>query len=80
MYQKDLTKYELSRFKGCSCRICNTPIMNDEPFEMIKHKSGKCTYYVFIHTICLFYPKKRVSFGEILDKINSDREDISLVN
>lgn len=82
MLQKELTKYELSRFKKNSvCKICGNPIASSESFEMIKHKSGKCINYAFIHTACIFQPKRTFNFGDILNQVYVDREEISsLVN
>lgn len=78
MMKKDLSKYELSRFtNNCECRICGTKIYDDEPFEMIKQKKGRATEYGFIHTICVFQPKRRFSFGDILELMERDRELLS---
>lgn len=78
MLKNELTKYELSRFnKNCECKICNNIIMDQDQFEMIKHKNGRFVNYAFVHTICLFQPKKRFQFKEVLEKIDDDNEENS---
>ena len=48
--------------------ICNNKIEQDQPFEYIAVKMGKCKYYNFFHTNCLVKSRVRMADAELTSR------------
>lgn len=68
MTYPEASKYVQMRLRRSYCMICNEKIAQDEPFEYIAVKMGKCKYYNFFHTNCLNKARIRMADAELTSR------------
>ena len=69
MLYSEASKYVQMRLRyRAHCMICNEKIEQDQPFEYIAVKMGKCKYYNFFHTSCLTKNRVRMADAELTSR------------